>query len=347
MTAQEAYEEYLDTKANKLSSSALNQYQIVIDNLLSYIIPPSKPVSEISREDISDYIDWIHDNDGDYSGGTIELHFNTLKGWITWMIEESHRPVPNPVKSLDIFKWKKVKKGGESTKKGEITKARGGVVYVTKTDVDKLCKHAPAPVIRNELAIRLAFSTGVRPIELTRIRKSDINFPWDEPEDPEEAEEYDPRRIKILTAKRPDRNVVRHVWYPKSLDRAFRNWLRDREATLKNNSPYLLVTNRDSTSEGTTGISPHSFNQMIRTAAENAGIQEDLYPDASGGSRQRVTAVALRHGYAVHSIRHGSGIDIRSLQLLLGHSKITTTEKYLQFRDSVLKSKALQYGPGQ
>jgi len=43
----------------------------------------------------------------------------------------------------------------------------------------------------------------------------------------------------------------------------------------------------------------------------------------------------LRHSYAINMVRHG--VDIRRVQLLLGHAGIQTTTFYLQFKDADLR----------
>jgi integrase len=57
------------------------------------------------------------------------------------------------------------------------------------------------------------------------------------------------------------------------------------------------------------------FTDAIREAADRAEIE------------QRVTSHILRHSYATHA--HEMGVSMRTLQVLLGHSDIRTTEIYV------------------
>jgi site-specific recombinase XerD len=61
-------------------------------------------------------------------------------------------------------------------------------------------------------------------------------------------------------------------------------------------------------------LHPKVYSEAIRRAAENAGIMK------------RVTTHALRHAFATDLIRGGT--DIRTLQELLGHADVRTTEIY-------------------
>ena len=83
---------------------------------------------------------------------------------------------------------------------------------------------------------------------------------------------------------------------------------------------------------------------MVKKAAQSAGLQAHVHTDASGNDRGKVTAHVLRHSFAVQSIKNG--MDTRRLQKLMGHSKIETTEQYLQFANDDLRDAARKYGAG-
>lgn len=73
------------------------------------------------------------------------------------------------------------------------------------------------------------------------------------------------------------------------------------------------------------GLSPRAIQYRVKRIAERAGI------------KRQVTPHVLRHTFAVLALR--KGVDIRSLQQALGHSRLQTTEIYLQWSpDQMLES---------
>ncbi|MFP3982270.1 MAG: site-specific tyrosine recombinase XerD [Desulfurivibrionaceae bacterium] len=84
---------------------------------------------------------------------------------------------------------------------------------------------------------------------------------------------------------------------------------RGRPSLLKGRvSDYMFISNRGKP------LTRYRFWQIIREQALGAGINK------------RITPHMLRHSFATHMLSHGA--DLRSLQLLLGHSDISTTQVY-------------------
>ena len=81
-----------------------------------------------------------------------------------------------------------------------------------------------------------------------------------------------------------------------------------------------------------TALTRHAFWHRIKLHAANAGLDaENLSPHT------------LRHAFASHLLAHGA--DLRSIQLLLGHSSLSTTQIYTHIADARLKQIFQQHHP--
>ena len=71
------------------------------------------------------------------------------------------------------------------------------------------------------------------------------------------------------------------------------------------------------------GLSPRSVQRLVEKYAKAAGITKEVTPHT------------LRHSYATDLLMNGA--DIRSVQAMLGHASITTTQVYTHITDQQLR----------
>lgn len=147
--------------------------------------------------------------------------------------------------------------------------------------------------------LSLMISTGIRVGELCKIQIGDVS--------------YDGSTLHIHGKGSRDRIV--YVTDPE-LRTGLRKLVALRQR-LSGSGP--LFVNRSGAN-----LRPHSFRSKLRSFADKVGIQ------------RRVTPHMLRHTAATLLIE--SGVDIRIVQRLLGHSSIATTEIYTHVSDQALRT---------
>src|SRR3989344_2117838 len=103
----------------------------------------------------------------------------------------------------------------------------------------------------------------------------------------------------------------RHIILSNNLIEHLNRYLKEKEE-----SEYLFSSNKKH-------ISVRMAQKIVKKAAKNAGI------------KKRVFCHALRSSFATHLLE--AGTDIRVIQVLLGHSNLSTTERYTKVSTEQLK----------
>ena len=86
-------------------------------------------------------------------------------------------------------------------------------------------------------------------------------------------------------------------------------------------------------SRGKSGyLTRHRFFLLVKELAVEGGV-----------SPEKVTPHTLRHAFATHLLANGA--DLRSIQTLLGHADVATTEIYTHVLDERLSELVLQHHP--
>ena len=76
--------------------------------------------------------------------------------------------------------------------------------------------------------------------------------------------------------------------------------------------------------DGTRPVGPKAIYHVCRAAGKAAAIRRPVHPHL------------LRHAFATHLLE--SGVNLRTIQLLLGHANLETTARYLQVADVAVRS---------
>ena len=335
MDSQTVIAEFHNRQTTKKAEGTANRYTQDVRDWAEWLENPgtkdydpnsrnrdAKTLWDATTHDLRKYLRQMLNNGG-YAGGTVSMRESSVSMFYqeaSRMAEDPAMSIPeteNPAEDLDLSGWTALKNG---TKKEQNLKE--GVQYLEPDEIDTLAENVPKPRLRNELIVRLLYHTGLRRTELTETRLEDIDT--------------DERAIKVRANKT---HQNRTVYYQSELDTLLNRWLKvERKSLATAGSEYLFPTTHSEQ------IDPNRITRLVKEAAEGAGLQSNVHTDAAGNVRGKVTAHVLRHSFAVQSIKNG--MDTRRLQKLMGHSKIETTERYLQFANNDLREAARRYGPG-
>lgn len=172
---------------------------------------------------------------------------------------------------------------------------------ITLNELDRLMKTTGAKEkdVRDKAMLELLFSTGLRVSELCNL-DSDLDLSQDS------------------FSVRGKGEKVRVVFLSSTAKEAIRAYLK-----LRKDLSEALFVNMPVGKRAPTRLTPRSIERIIKSRATAAGITKKLTPHV------------LRHMFATDLLNNGA--DLRSVQQLLGHASINTTQIYTHITDSHLR----------
>ncbi len=305
--------EYLEIEKNR-SDRTIQNYHFYLSRFLEWLGENKKP-SAITAEKVRKYRLWLNrliDVHGDpLKKNTQNYHLIAVRSFLKYLAKRD-------VETLAPEKIELMKMPDRE------------VSFLEGTDLDRLME---APIqgipgiekkkkasakqlisLRDKAILELLFSAGLRVSELVKLKITDINL---------KKEEF------TIRGKGGKSRIV-------FLSEQARYWIKKYLEARYDINPYLFIshdkrTGKQKTVSGKTGkpvedipLTPRSVQRSVQKYAKMAGITKPVTPHT------------LRHSYATDLLQNGA--DIRSVQSMLGHSSITTTQIYTHITDRELKN---------
>lgn len=163
---------------------------------------------------------------------------------------------------------------------------------------------------RNIAILETLYGCGLRVSELTELKLSDLFF----------EENF----IRV-TGKGNKQRLIPISDYTIKYINIYKEHIRNHQTIQKGFEDYLFLNRRGK------NLTRVMIFTMIKNLAEKAGVRKTISPHT------------FRHSFATHLLKNGA--DLRSIQMMLGHESITTTEIYTHLDDQDMRNAILNCHP--
>ena len=292
--------------------------QALLDSFLSYLAV-EKGLSENTLEsygrDVRKFIEFLeHKKVKDISN----VKYPEISEFLAYSKDKGFNPatiVRSIVSIKQFFKYLIIEKivsedPAAQIKTPKMKKAIPGVISLDDVEILLAAPDESTPEgLRDSAMLEVLYASGIRVSELIGLNLNDVNFD---------------HGYVIVYGKGSKERLV--PVGEKARVKLREYLLHARPAILKTrDAKALFVTRRGS------GMTRQGFWKLIKNYALKAGIPKKISPHT------------LRHSFATHLLERGA--DLRTIQIMLGHSDISTTQIYTHVESERLKEIHKKYHP--
>jgi site-specific recombinase XerD len=303
--------EYLEIERNR-SAKTIENYKHYLDRFFSWakIEKPGEINADLVRS-YRLYLNRRQDKKGkELKKATQNYHIIALRNFLKYLAK----------RDITALAAEKIEVGKNPTR---------AVDFLEAEELDRLLSAASGgdlKTLRDRSILELLFSAGLRVSELTGLNRDKLNL---------KRQEFSVRgkggKIRVVFISDTAKNSLeRYLDKRTDIDPAL--FVRIAKKNRRQCHPELdsgskgipdQVRNDNKKSDSSLRITPRSIQRIVKYYAAKAGLVKDVHPHT------------LRHSFATDLLANGA--DIRSVQAMLGHSSITTTQIYTHVTNQQLK----------
>lgn len=258
------------------------------------------------RRDIMQFEEYINENKINY----IKISEEDMKNYFEHLQEIGKKTstISRNIASIRSFyqflvRNKKIKK--DPTEKIQSPKVEKKAPSILSSQEIELLLEQPKNVdlkgIRDKAMLEFAYATGMRVTEIISLDIEDIN-------------------LKESTVLCRTQTKQRKIPLGSLSLKALKDYIENsRPVLIKDENVKALFVNTNGKR-----LTRQGFWKIVKYYKEQAHITKDITPHV------------LRHSFATHLLQNGA--DLKSIQTMLGHSDISSTQVYMQFQDESIKN---------
>ena len=257
------------------------------------------------RRDILQFRDYVNENNINYAKAKEE----DIKDYLKELQKEGKKTSTASrslasIRSFYQFLLRTKKAKGDPTVSIQSPKIEKRTPSVLTSEEVELLLDQPKDVdlkgTRDKAMLEFAYATGMKVTEIIDLNIDDVNFEED--------------TVTCSNGKK-----TRTIPLGTLAEKALREYVEQaRPILIKNEDNKALFVNVNGSR-----LTRQGFWKIVKYYKEQAHIEKDITPHV------------LRHSFATHLLQNGA--DLKSIQAMLGHSDISSTQVYAQFQDPGIK----------